>query len=37
MDFHSLKIRCKAHAPTYIHKQKKTNNNNNNNKSKIIK
>ena len=36
MDFGSLKIKDKAHAPTHINK-KKTNNNNNNNNNKIIK
>ena len=42
MDFCSLKLRDKAHAPTQIHKQKrklynKNNYKNNNDKNKIMK
>ena len=40
MDFCSLKIRDKRHAPTHTHigkKKSNNSNNNNNNKNKIIK
>ena len=43
MDFHSLKIKDKAHAPTHVNKKESNNNsnnnknNNNNNNNKIIK